>query len=229
MNPINKPASYSEQNLLDDLNAVAGGYYQVNVVRLQMKASYWHLRAHIFRTDSSELVGGHIVSTSQPDADIYLLLEPLTAKINELPQPPYEWLSPARGLLRDYRSFNDQLTSILVGLNRCLSKGELSEDELHKRFWEARELAIKGAIGLSHRLFKLEEQEQVDLMQSADAAYADPIDAYHLDDLDGRVALFELMDNPSAAVIQAQEMHRQRWTKAIDRIEASEEQAGPTA
>jgi hypothetical protein len=190
-------------------------HYRLSVSSREAKPGFWLARATIQRLDSDEEIDGVQVSGKSEEQALAALVEPLREHVKVLPSVPHQWgKTELHQLLADYREFNDGLTSILVGLQKSLSAGTLTESELHDAYWKAREKAVQGGVALAARLSQLTEQDRVELMTASDEAYRRQEDTRNLDDLDSRDALFAFIASPSDAVLKAHETHLRRWDES---------------
>jgi len=208
--------NYSEE--FNKIEHQFGGYYRVSLSHSMTLEGRWKFKAVIFRVDSGEDVDGDIIFSDSPSENLDALYASILSRIELLPKPPYQWgCLVLRGLLKEYRQFNNELTLILVELQNQRVEGRLTEDELHLLYWTAREKAIKGAVKLSGEMAKLSTEELVQLMTSPEDVYRSITDAYSLDDLDGRDNLFKLIADPSSEVIEAHDAHLKRWAAEAEK------------
>lgn len=183
-------------------------YYLAKTSAYERRPDNWGGRLTVFRKDSEEVVGGIQCNGQSSDDAIAILRIKAQAYFESLPRPPYEWERVTlRQLLVDYREFNNKLTQILVSLEKLRARGDLSDTELHRSFWSAREQAIEGGVVFSHRLATLSEKDLIDLMTSDERVYQDQTNPWHLEDMDGRAALFKYITNPSEKVVAAHKAH----------------------
>ena len=187
------------------------GFYRI-VLHVREVETHLHVaRSTVKRLDSGEDVGGVQKSGATPEQALHSLAAALDECVNSFPRPPAEWgRVELRSLLVDYRKFNDALASILVKLQKLRETDRLSSSILHDLYWKSRKFSVKSIALLTHRLAAMSEQDRIELMTSPYEVYRNLADPYHLDDYDGRAALFEFIVNPSDEVLEAHEAHKAR-------------------
>ncbi|MCE3607826.1 hypothetical protein LXA47_30125 [Massilia sp. P8910] len=187
------------------------GFHRIVLHVREVQTNFHFARATVERLDSGEQIGGVQKSGATPEQALDSVAASLEECVASCPRPPAEWgRLELRSLLVDYRKFNDELTSILVKLQKLRANGHLSESNLHDLYWQSRNFSVKNIATLTHRLAAMSDQDRIDLMTSPDEVYRNLADPCHLDDYDGRAALFEFIVNPSDEVLEAHEAHKAR-------------------
>ncbi|WP_156970848.1 hypothetical protein [Andreprevotia chitinilytica] len=191
----------SRDKMLRDLNHIGEGYYGIELHCREVSQGFWMARAEIRRADSNEIVSGVQRSGRSDELALDAVCSELPEVIQALPKPPHEWHRlKVRNLLVEYRRFNDEITSILVGAKQKLQTGSMSEEDLRKDFEVVRERAISGAVEIVRMTNLLSEPELLTLVESPAEVFNDLSNPRNLDDVDTRLNLFKFIFNPSDAV-----------------------------
>lgn len=186
-------------------------FYRTGLRCREAGPGFWMARAEIKRVDSGETVGGAQRSGETRERACDSLMRNFETNFHDLPRPPPEWgRVDLRMILIDYQAFNDKLTSALVHLQESRASGTLSESELHRIFWESRNLEIESTKILSKRMGNISEADRIALMTSPDGAYKNQTDPWNLDDMEQRSRLFQFIEDPSPEVVRAHEIHDAR-------------------
>ena len=195
----------------DQVDPLFSVYYRTEISCRETRPQLWFARLVVERKDSSERVGGIQCSGASQQQASELLSAKFGNYITTLPRPPHEWERiELRKLLINYRKFNDELTTILVALQKEQKAQTLTVEHLHDEFWKARDIATKGGAEFTQRLVQLSEQDRISLMTSPECVYQDPTNPWSLDDMGSRSALFDFIIEPSKDVIGAHQAHEHR-------------------
>ncbi|MDM5175874.1 hypothetical protein PO883_01510 [Massilia sp. DJPM01] len=192
------------------------GFHRIVLHVREVQTNFHFARATVERRDSGEQIGGVQKSGATPEQACRSLAATLDEYVASFPRPPAEWgRLELRSLLVDYRKFNDELTSILVKLQKLRANGHLSESNLRELYWKNRNFSVKNIATLTHRLAAISEQDRIDLMTSPDDVYRNLTNPWNLDDYDNRDSLFEFIVNPSDQVLAAHEIHEARAMRSL--------------
>jgi hypothetical protein len=200
-----------------DLILIEDAFYGTKISSYHKENGAVQVRFTVFRKDTGEPVGGsqaisRDVSTAQEQAR--KRLERLSAA---LPRPPDEWGDVAvRNVLILFKNYEDQRTALNIALQRKHATGTMTQADLQNAHHETCELIRKQTVALVAGIQALSDAQKLQLLQSPERMYRNPSDAYSLDDLTARDALFAYLINPSPEMADAHATHQKRWHKAID-------------
>lgn len=187
------------------------GYYNVVLhTRLALHGLYL-ARVSVERVDSGEKVGGIQRSGGSVEDAVNCIKVTLADYISTLPRPPVEWgRLELRRLLADYRTFKDELIRVGIRAKSLDSSSGPESASVQQIYRKSMDFTIRRSTLFTQRLAAMAEQDQVDLMTSAEPVYQDFTNPWHLDDYDSRAALFEFIINPSDNVRDAHQAHLAR-------------------
>lgn len=195
----------------NDFDDLEDDFYIIRVKSYEIRPKIWMVRGIVVRKDTGETVGGTQIRTDDINQALRKLKKSLKPMVAALARPPLEWGGTSiRQILMTYMSFNDEVTSAYVSLEKKLALGKLTKDELHKYHYAIYEMVSRQTIQLIGKLEMLTEVEKQKIVTSPEEVYRQIQDPYNLDDVYARDEIFKFILHPSTEIIKRHETHRAR-------------------
>jgi hypothetical protein len=188
-------------------------YFQVIYSLKDIGNNIYEAQAIVFRRDTGEEIRLYFC---EYDSDVENLENKIYKKLLEkfcfLAEKPVDWNSKTKKIIAQLNALENHETSFSIELEKSVNNGSF-EEFIKENYGLFLNLIIEKTKQLVIDIEKLDPNERKSLLISDEDVYANPTDAWNLEDISLRTRIFKFFIKPSDEEIELHTTHVDRFKK----------------